>query len=368
MSRNENSCKCLRILIPLLISATAASAIADDIWAPHEHPATVIRKITGFTEPARTLTVSSEFDGRIADVLYDAGETIPGEYNQAVPLARLDDTFARLAWRRATAATDTATQQQHETEARLDLAQRERAYRKREVDRIEALAADGKIAATERDAAEFASDTAVLQVKLVQTAVELAAAKAAEADVAVAEAEERLRRHTLSGPGGWHVVERVVEPGTNVQPGTPALRLADTRELAVILHLSETEVAALTAGPVVMSFPHYPSLSRPATIHRVAVEHDLRSNKREVELRIAGAPPITGGIEVSISLEIDASGDAVEIPSAFLGRRLEQYYITSETGESIGVIPLSIQNGAAWVAGTALPKGIRIIPQPDADE
>jgi hypothetical protein len=355
-----------RVLRPascvFLLATLASVTAAAEGYDPSAHPAQVVRRMTAYTEPIRTLDLAPEPGGRIADITVDVGHAIPADGG---PVVRLDAVFADLAVAQAEAAHAAATAAVHAR--RLD-AERHRAeldFAEREFKRFDSLATDGRASEQTRDARGLDRERARIAV-----AGDASAIAAAEADLAAAEARsgdarERRARHDMVAPAGWIVTERLREIGALVAPGEPVLRLADVGTLVLAFRLDEPEVAAVrrlhTNGALSLRFAQAEAV--PASLRRVDVTFDAVSRKRLVELTVAGEAlrEASGGLSAELELTVDDPG-AVTIPIHLVQWRFERAILKDQDGREHVVSPLRRTDTTVIIAPSALPAGIRLVP------
>ena len=84
---------------------------------------------------------------------------------------------------------------------------------------IEALVAQRRITDVEGELARFEDDLAQLDIAVAEADIARAQAQLLTAQAVLARAEEDQRRHRLTPPAGWTVLERLAEPGALVGPG-----------------------------------------------------------------------------------------------------------------------------------------------------
>ena len=348
-------------LLCLLTLAMPVSAVES--WQPHQHPAMVERSITAFTRPSRTLILSAEFAGVVMQLAPEEGALIPPESG---PIVRIDNTLALLSRTRAVSAIDSAQARIEQVEALVALREREQLYRETEAERVSALVAQNRISESERDARVFAADTAAHQVSIERA--NLAAARSAliEAQAALAEIDERIRRHDIHGPGGWRVAERLVEPGAYVNPGQPLVRLVDDHELAIELTLTQTELTAL--GTTIPLRIIATGTTVTATLHHVSPEFDPVTTKRRVELRVPASDALaSAGIEVEVRLAIPDPRGSVLIPLTLIRERLEQSSVIDNAGGEHLVRVLARNQGMAIVDSRSLPPAVTLVAPGEAN-
>ncbi len=349
-------------LLLTALATVAVGAAAAEGYDPFAHPAHVVRRITAYTEPIRTLDLAPEPGGRIADITVDVGQAIPADSG---PVVRLDAVFADLAVAQAEAAHAAATAA---AQARRLDAERHRAeldFATREFKRFDSLASDGRASEQTRDARGLDQERARIAV-----AADAATIAAAEADLAAAaarasEARERRARHDMVGPAGWIVTERLREIGALVAPGEPVLRLADVGTLVLAFRLDEAEVAAVrrlhAEGTLNLRFTQAEAV--PASLRRVDVTFDAVSRKRLVELTVTAdhLGEASGGLTAELTLTVNDPG-ALTIPSDLVQWRFERAVLKDQEGQEHVISPLRRTDSAIIIAPSAIPAGIRLVP------
>ncbi|HYE04068.1 MAG TPA: HlyD family efflux transporter periplasmic adaptor subunit [Planctomycetota bacterium] len=338
-----------RLLALMVAGAALVAGEAPERWAPHDHPAVVTQRLSGYTRPKRVLDLAAEVAARVVTVALDEGQAAGDE-----PAIVLDDALARLDEVRAGADLALAI-------AERDAAERERAFRADELERAATLAEREASSAAILDAARSAADQA-------RHRAAAAEARRFQAEAALERAQEIVARHRLHAPAGWIVIRRLAEPGMLAASGATLLALADCATLAIELRLSEEEIAALRALPSVpVRFP-----GRDATasgrLARVDVAFDEHTRKRlvEIEVRGADAPEPSGGLPIAIELALADATGALLVPEAFVRAAYERASVRTEAGDELTVLPLRRADGMIAIAPTDLPAGVVLAPWPRA--
>ena len=161
----------------------------------------------GMVEAVHQSTVAAQTAGRVTEVLFDVDDHVPRDSI----IIRLRDTEQRAGLTKAEGGLKDA-------EARL--AQARNDYQ-REQKLFEQAA--GSKSALEKAEAAFKSAQAAL--------------KAARAQVEAA--GEQVDHTIIRAPYGGIVVERLVEPGESVQPGTPLMTGLSLEQLRITTHIPE---------------------------------------------------------------------------------------------------------------------------------
>ena len=257
----------MRFLLSLCLGAAAAGCAetapaATEAPPPPVHAATIEAEAMTPTSTAtaeilanRQSNMRSETAGRVVDVLVEAGDRV----KDGQVLVRLDVGRPASAAQAANAAVA-------QSEARLNQAQREQARTKK-------LVQTGGLPEQRLDDAEDA-------VRL------------ASAGRDAARAEARLARRGLTeaivrAPFGGTVVERTVELGEYLAPGSPLLVLADTSLLKARVLLDPREAIDVTVGrTVLISVYARPEEVFGGRVVRVGEVIDPRTRRLPVEIEL----------------------------------------------------------------------------------
>lgn len=188
-------------------NAPAAGA-ADEFRTPVEvariAPETLTDslEISGRLEPRAVVRVASELGGRVEEVLFDKGDAVSA-----------GETLARVG-------SDLLGAALAEAEAEVEAARVER-------DRAEAL--------VEREASPRQSlDAAAADLKRESARLEAA--------------RLRFARATVASPANGVVVERAIEPGEVLAPGSPVATLHDTSVLVATIGIPEQDITFFSEG------------------------------------------------------------------------------------------------------------------------
>ncbi|RMF73073.1 MAG: efflux RND transporter periplasmic adaptor subunit [Acidobacteria bacterium] len=197
--------------------------------------------VTATLEAWRDVTVSAEFGGTVRSIAFDKGETV----RAGQELARVGDDLARAQL----------------AQAEADLMAAEANYAK--VSRLferQAVPKQDLVAATStRDRARAVVD----------------------------EMKARLERAVLRAPIDGVVLDRPVEPGEVVPPGTPIARIETVDRLKAVASVPDTEAAWLEIGRSgTLTFDAWPGRSFPARIAFVSPAADRETRTFLVELAV----------------------------------------------------------------------------------
>lgn len=208
--------------------------------------------ITGSVTAPQDASLSAQTAGTLLE-LVDVGTRV----SQDDVVARLDDRLIRAGLEQALANLASA-----ESQARLA----EESWR-----RQEPLYQDSIISA--------------LEFENVLTQRNQARSFLAQAQAAVAQAEQQLENTILRAPFGGTVEERFAEKGEQVMPGTPIVRVVNTRNLKVTAGVPETYAADIRRGTSVgISFRAYNGPDRRGTVSFVGSVINPRNRTFQIEI------------------------------------------------------------------------------------
>lgn len=231
---------------------------------------TVLRdtvRLTAEALPWSAVTVAAEISGRIVELPAEVGDAV----REGDVVARLDDATVRAERDRAEARARSA---------RAALVQAER-----DLERGAKLAQTQDISAGELDRLTLARDTAAAELQAAEAQSELN--------------RQNVERAVVTAPFAGVVSERHVEVGSWVSPGSPLVRLVETRRLKVRASASQRDRARLKTG-------------LPAEVRAEA----LPGAPFQGRVRLLGqeADPGTGTYLVEVAVEEPASGDGRLLP------------------------------------------------------
>lgn len=264
MSRAHVVTLCLSVLM-------AAAAGCDGVLRPSGSDSEP-EPLQGIVEH-ETRRLGFEVGGRVASVSVEEGDDVA----RGATLAALDRDLAEVEVQARTAEVAVAeaqlvllqagvrSQERRATQAELAAAREQLRVAERQRDRVRALAERGAAPQADADRAEasFAQATAQVAALTQRSSAQRQGARAEEeavaragvdaARVALRAAELRLTRQELVAQAAGTVLERLVEPGEVVAPGTPVLVVAelDRPYVDVFVPQARIEEARLGRGAVV---------------------------------------------------------------------------------------------------------------------
>jgi HlyD family secretion protein len=249
--------------------------------------AVAVRIVGPGTVQARVpITLASRITATVTAVNADVGDRVAA----GSVLATLDDRDLRarrdtVAGQRTTQARNTEAAQAALRKAEADLVlARSRARRDAE------LQAQGFVSSAGLDSTRAALDAAIAGEQ--SAAATLAARQAEWAASAheLAAAEVAASHALLRAPLDALVVQRLVEPGSTVVPGTPLLKLVDPASVWVAMRVDEAQLAALQPGQAARIRLRSGS-EHAGRVVRIARQSDPATREIEVHVAFDAVPP-----------------------------------------------------------------------------
>ena len=308
---------CFTIALSLLSKPSAAAEKNNETKVQGQffaaQPAMQQVSLTGYTRARRIIDIVSEEAGRCLKVEADIGDVIGKDGIFAI----LDKTFINLA-------IDKNQVDQKRLEKTI-------AYNTKEVRRYEQLVSRNTAAQSTLDE---------LQNRLDQSEFERRALQVEEANL-----KERRKRHIISVPSGWKVIERDVEPGEWVSVGKHMGKAGDYGTLLVPFSLSPEEFAALknlADGPK-LRFPDESDsgVILESKVERISPAFDPTTRKITVDLVVRhGLSLMRGGLRAELTLETPDPAGAVVVPTSAVSERYEEFWLTRKNGQQVRVVLL----------------------------
>ncbi len=294
----------------------------------------------GFTRPVKEMTVAAEIDGKYTSVLVDVGDKVGSEG----VVAKIDPTFVKI---------DITKNQieQRKTERQL-------ALEKKTLARFEKLINQGSTTQATYDDALLRAEVLELSLKSLKNEEN--------------RLRERLERHTLYGPVGWQVTQRLVEPGEFVRQGEPLLKLGDFNSLVVPFLFTYEELRLLRDMPALQLYFSDLGKSVDAIVYRVAPDFDDTKRKIATELIIESATVqatenLRGGLRTRLTIAGKIEKNSYRIPHSAIINRYEAHWLLTPEGEQRKVILLgsSEDGNDAIINGGNLSQEDVFVTKPD---
>ena len=243
---------------PIVEAAVIASGFLADVL-----------EIAGRLEPRAEVIVSSELGGAVEEVRFDKGDRV----ERGALLARVGSDLLRAALAEAEAELEGA---------RLDYVQAKQLVEREASPRQDFLGAE-------------------VNVKRFEARVEAA--------------RLRLTRSEITAPVSGVIVQRDIEPGEVLGPGSPVAVLHDTAVLRATIGIPETDISFFSVGsPAAVSLDAYPDRSFDGRITYIAptATRPRRSFEAEVEVENADGT-LRSGLIVRTGLQRRVFEDAVVV-------------------------------------------------------
>lgn len=289
---------------------------------------------TGRLVPARTLQVQSQVTGRLLTLPFNEGDGVQaGDI-----LATLDDGDARqrvtesrssltLAQARARSLAELAVPMTREELQRLSL---EREQLERTLQRQEVLYDQGAIPLEPLE--ETRNALSLLESRIRTAEVSLAArqpggSEAAEVNATIAQARssvdtlvKELEKYTLKAPFDARVLERLVEPGELIQPGTVLLVLAGDEGFFAEVELDERSMGLIQVGQPARLWPEaFPSREVKAQVSAIAPRVNADTGTVQVRLSLEEqADFLIQDLTIQAEVEVRSLESAVLLPVSYL--------------------------------------------------
>lgn len=253
-------------------------AIADSTETFSVREAARSATLTAFTRARNTMTLVSEVSARVDRVMADVGDEIGKDGVFAV----LDSTFIRL---------DLEANRADQARLKSDVD-----YYGKEKGRYDDLVKSRTAAQSTLDSHVRDHASALQQLRALQ--------------IEERRLQEKLRRHSLKGPAGWRVVERMVEPGEWLNVGQEVATLGRYDVLLVPFALGSEEYVALKqmGESIPLKLPDLGKTVR-AVVERVSPGFDPETRKLNVDLQISeGDFEFRGGVRTELDLALPDPG------------------------------------------------------------
>lgn len=214
---------------------------------------------SGYIQPKQRVEISADISGRVTDLYVEEGQWV----EQGAVLLRIDPTSFEANVRRANASVAQARAQAAQARANLARAESELA-------RAEHLAPQNLISSADLEQART-------QVMVTTAQLEAAEHGVAQAEAGLAEANENLRKTTISAPMSGHVTRLNIEVGetavvgTMNNPGSLLLTIADLSTMEARVRVGETDIPSITIGDsAVVRIDAYPGKTFTGSVTRIA--------------------------------------------------------------------------------------------------
>ncbi len=326
--------------------------------------ATVSVAVPGQTAAARVITASGALGAR-----RDQPIGVPGEGGQVTRVLVDAGSWVRQGQVLATIERSVQTQEVSQLAAAVSAAKASADLAQNELDRAQALVDRGFISKADVDRKKAARDQAAAQVRVAQA--QLNAARA------------RVGRLDVRAPTSGLILDRNVEVGQVVGPGSGALfRLALGGEMEMQAQLSQQDISAIHVGMPATVSPLGVDKTFSGSVWQVAPIIDPQSRQGEVRIAIPYSPEIRPGGFAEAKIRAGMTTAPLLPQSAVLSDSKGNYvYIVNDSNEverrdvTIGTVDdngvtiaegLSGQERVVLSAGPFLNPGQKVKPKRQA--
>ncbi len=317
---------------------------------------------TGTVAADVQVDVKSRASGEVIEVAVEAGDTVTaGDL-----LVRLDPTDEERKLRDVEAAMISARARLAQAEAALASARANSAEEQAKAARREAAFAAGLVSAEEVRQQRTAA--AVSLQTIIQREADIRSARASleQANLTIADAQQRLAETVIRAPVDGTVLAVGVERGSivssgvsNVGGGSVLLTLADMAKLFVTVKLDEAQIGSVrSAQPASIRVDAYPTRTFTGTVERVTPLGVSTSNVVTFDVKVlvtdAGAVLLLPGMSADVEITTAAHRSQLLAPSAALRSSRGERYVVLASGDSVPVT-----TGATDGNSTVITAGLR---------
>jgi HlyD family secretion protein len=214
---------------------------------------------SGYIQPRLKVDISADIPGRVTDLYVEEGQWV----EQGDVLLRIDRSSFEAAVNRATASVAQARAQAAQARANLLRAESE-------LERAEQLAPQNLLSPADLEQART-------QLMVTEAQMEAAQHGVAQAEAGLSEANDQLRKTTISAPMSGHVVRLNIEVGETAVVGTMnnagslLLTIADLSEMEARVRVGETDIPEISlADSAVVRIDAYPDRTYAGKVTRIA--------------------------------------------------------------------------------------------------
>jgi RND family efflux transporter MFP subunit len=365
----------LKIVIGLLVLAGLGYGAFLWLWprsnaAPRDQefqaevaPMEDVLLVAGVVKPAVTIDLRAEASGIVEFVAVKEGDRVKAGQE----LVRLDSKLAQSTVDQAEANLKQAELQDEAT--RLDLDEEGLALRKKNLERAQALFAQGLMPRDQLDQKELDYKLALRAMDRARRGIEASQARIVQVRATVDQARTQLLHTTIRAPFDAFVLRRSVEVGSGVagvsqsaSGGSILMTLGDARESALYAKATAADAKRLHAGqPARVRLDSDAAQLLPAVVQSISTAGDVDSSSRlttfPIVITLKSQPP-GGWVNVPAQAEIvlSATIDSVVVPERCVmtdpsGRsyvRIKEGFDTKYRAVEVGVLQkdkIQIRNG-----------------------
>ena len=318
--------------LPAVRAAGAAQAAPErvvvEVGTVSVRPVTVRSWIPGSIVSRADARIASVIGGRVMWIA-----EVGARVRQGDPIARLDDTMARL--------------RAEDLRAQVERARAQHSVASSQLERFNRLAATQALSASQLDDARAQRDVSTDDV--------------ARADAQLRQAQYEIDQSVIRAPFPGIVTERFIQRGEYLQIGAASVRLVNTADTEARATAALGLAGNVHPGQAVTVREH--GVEKTGTVRTVVPFGDDRSRQFEVRVTLAD-PQWLVGTPVEVSLPSSAARTAVTVPRDALVIRQNRSYVLrvtrADTVEQLDVTPGVGMEDAVEVSGPLSP-GDRLV-------
>jgi RND family efflux transporter MFP subunit len=143
-----------------------------------------------------------------------------------------------------------------------------------------------------------------LRVTTARSAVEVAQARVSEQRARVRQLETSVGQTEIRAPFDGRVAERFADPGAQVGPGTPVVRLMSGGDLRVRAAVPPDDARRLSPGTAVVARVRDVGIDVSGRVERIAPAVDTASQMVFVEIGLTPSPQETGRLQAGLVVDV----------------------------------------------------------------
>lgn len=291
---------------------------------------------------ARSITATGTLAARV-----DMPVGIAGEGGMVSNVLVQPGQWVRAGQTLATVERSVQARQAQQLAAQVQVARADAALAQNELERAQSLVARGFISKAEIDRKQAARDAAAARVRV--------------AEASLAESRARIGRLDVRAPAAGLVLERNVEPGQVVSPGSGALfRVARGGEMELRAQLNEADLAALPIGASASVTPVGSTRSFAGSVWQVSPVVNQQNRQGIARIAVPYDPSLRPGGFASVAI-VAGSQEAPVLP--------ESAILSDDTGNYVYVVDKGNRAQRRTVkTGTVTPAGIAVVEGLEGNE
>ena len=304
----------------LLLCFLLSPAPSNAVETVHPKPFFRSQLLTGFTKAKQTVEISSEVSGKCTAVHARIGGPLP----QSGVLAEIASTYVQLDLKA--------------NRLEVESVQRQLATENKMLERYTSLRKENGATEAKLDEVTLSTDLHEMRLKTLENQYQ--------------RLQETLDRHTIKGPAGWIMIDRMVEPGEYVRSGDTIAQIGDFTELIIPFALSFHELQILQKNNnIAIYFPDL-GFQVQGQIYRISPIFSETTKKIPVDVIVNathGDQRLRGGLRAEIHLKKQKK-DTFTLPVSAVLSRYDAYWVVKENGERLKVLFLgTTDNGASVI-------------------